>query len=399
MGFFNNARQQRAPWLLPQMAGVVSETGATQRPIGGTQPAGETVQGAYATRERDPLAPRPEQPEQQQAPFVLPHPQQQQQPQYREHYSLHGRDEHGRMPEMHKKRSGLQKFGKVLGDGLLYLAAGNGSPQAMARLRERGEAKQERRRAEAQFQDHDRIMGAMMRQGMTADQAEIAALNLEKFSDHYTSRYKADVINKGDTRYSPNLNGTADTYTAPETFKEGADVGATPPIQGRIGAAYGAPSPIGSARSFDMLRPEPEQYADSIAPRGSDEWLQAVQDAEMGANGPTANAYRQSMLTQRLATQERNNIRTNNRPRGSTTRAPAPKAPTPTSVIGRIMDKQARGQALTPGEQSTYNDYRAGKGSGNGRRGGSSATAVGPNGEQAVLRNGKWVDARTGRPL
>jgi hypothetical protein len=86
-------------------------------------------------------------------------------------------------------------------------------------------------------------------------------------------------------------------------------------------------------------------------------------------------------------------------PRPSNRAAPAAKGPSPTTVIGRIMDKQASGQALTSAEQRTYDEYRAGRGRSRGRGAGSGPVAVGPNGEQLVVRNGKWVDAKTGKSV
>lgn len=54
------------------------------------------------------------------------------------------------------------------------------------------------------------------------------------------------------------------------------------------------------------------------------------------------------------------------RGQGKGARAPAPKPPTPTTVIGKIMDKQARGEELTPAERTTMDEYRAKKGGGKG---------------------------------
>lgn len=79
------------------------------------------------------------------------------------------------------------------------------------------------------------------------------------------------------------------------------------------------------------------------------------------------------------------------------------KAPTPTSVIGRIMDKQARGEPLTAAERQTLQEYRAGKGSKGGRGGG--ADLIG----QVYQRGGKriqysksaggYVDLATGQKV
>jgi hypothetical protein len=72
----------------------------------------------------------------------------------------------------------------------------------------------------------------------------------------------------------------------------------------------------------------------------------------------------------------------NNQRRGQDMRAngtgkPAvPKAPTPTTVIGAIMAKQARGEQLTPAEAKTYNEYRTAKAKPTGGHGGGQSTGL-----------------------
>lgn len=81
-------------------------------------------------------------------------------------------------------------------------------------------------------------------------------------------------------------------------------------------------------------------------------------------------------------------------PRPSTARGGrGSSGPSPTSVIGRIMDKQASGQALTPAEQKTYDEHRAGRGRSRGGAGaGRSAVIVNPKtGQRMQLEGGKWV--------
>jgi hypothetical protein len=70
-------------------------------------------------------------------------------------------------------------------------------------------------------------------------------------------------------------------------------------------------------------------------------------------------------------------------------------------VVGAIMDKQARGEALTPSEENTLRDYRTHY---KPQRGAvqispNEPVAHGPNGQKLVVRDGKWVDAATGRPV
>lgn len=76
------------------------------------------------------------------------------------------------------------------------------------------------------------------------------------------------------------------------------------------------------------------------------------------------------------------------------------KAPTPSAVIGRIMDKQARGERLSGAERQVLEEYRAGRG---GKR--SSGDLIG----QVYSKGGKriqyskskggYVDLATGEPV
>jgi hypothetical protein len=59
-----------------------------------------------------------------------------------------------------------------------------------------------------------------------------------------------------------------------------------------------------------------------------------------------------------------------------------------------------RGQDMTDARVRGSASYRGtGGGRGRGNGGGASAVAVGPNGHQIVVRNGRWVDAQTGAPV
>lgn len=86
-------------------------------------------------------------------------------------------------------------------------------------------------------------------------------------------------------------------------------------------------------------------------------------------------------------------------------RSPASKPPTPTTVIGRIMDKQARGEKLSGAEQQVLNDYRAGKRGGGKKQGRSDL--IGPiqtnrqTGQQIQWSKskGSYVDVATGQPV
>jgi len=74
------------------------------------------------------------------------------------------------------------------------------------------------------------------------------------------------------------------------------------------------------------------------------------------------------------------------------------KAPTPTAVIGRIMDKQARGERLSGAERQVLEEYRAGKGGK--RSGGDLIGQVYQRGGKRIQyskKAGGYVDLATGQ--
>lgn len=105
-------------------------------------------------------------------------------------------------------------------------------------------------------------------------------------------------------------------------------------------------------------------------------------NARADANAESLRRYREGRLQQL------------GRPKPQRSSA-APKAPTPSTVIGRIMDKQSRGEPLTAGEQQTLTEYRASKHSGRGSRAasaGNGAVIFNPKTRQRMqLQNGQWV--------
>lgn len=103
---------------------------------------------------------------------------------------------------------------------------------------------------------------------------------------------------------------------------------------------------------------------------------------------------------QRADEYERHNRAMESRP-GRGARSAAPKSPTPTTVIGRIMDKQSRGESLTPAERQTLQEYRAGKG-GKSRGGADLIGQVYQKGGRRIQyskKAGGYVDLATGQPV
>jgi hypothetical protein len=313
----------------------------------------------------------------------------------------------------------------LFGDGFTEKAAManailNDDNEAAARIA--GQRNKERAAAQLQAQ----LVGALRNKGMSDDDIAVILANPDKFSEAYSSRFQTRGVDEGSSVYTPNLNGGAAMFTAPKIQKEGADVMQTPPLnvqlpppslfnsgQGGDPLAH-LPLADGSNPNFQQvtmpsrisgLRTEAEQYADSIAQRGTKEWGSAVRDYSMKAYGPSA----QGMQGQRLDTQRdiasghdtaRRYAVDHPAKRGGRA-APQPKPPTPTTVIGSIMDKQARGQPLSSAEQNTLKEYRTHY---KPQHGAVEVTpnepvAHGPNGQKLVVRNGRWVDAATGQPV
>lgn len=113
-----------------------------------------------------------------------------------------------------------------------------------------------------------------------------------------------------------------------------------------------------------------------------------LDNARADSEARSRNSYR----SERLEDFDRAETGRRSRSRGGGRRS----GPTPTSVIGRIMDKQAKGQTLSAAERQTLDEHRRGRGRGPRS---SEAVAVGPNGRKIVVRGGKWVDAATGKPV
>lgn len=347
-------------------------------------------------------------------------------PDYQGHYGMHGRGPDGSVPR--KQRNTGEKILRGLGNFALNYAANNGNYGAQLALRERAQRRSARQEGEAKFAEHNRIVSALMRQGMSADQAEMAALNTDKLGEEYNSRFRTRDLAPGHTVATPDFKGNYSRYTAPQLISEGADHmffdpqnpptdsrvlpgmfgnGNRPPmldesgeqsyqlgsrgrsisipnsdslqqaprLQGRHPSQVGLPVPRGGdGRSFGFsLRTEAEQYADTVAQRGTPQWGAAVQDYTLKANGPTAQDFDWRKQTRALDQSDTNNRRTTGTSRENNIR---------TNQTSR--DNSVRSAQTTRGSHT----YKTGPARGGGGR---LARAKDAQGNVVELRNGQWV--------
>jgi hypothetical protein len=313
----------------------------------------------------------------------------------------------------------------LFGDGFAEKAAManailNDDNETAARIA--GQRGKERAAAQLQAQ----LVGALRNKGMSDNDIAIILANPDKFSEAFSSRFQTRGVDEGSSVYTPNLNGGAAMFTAPKIQKEGADVIQTQPLNVQLpppslfspgqGGTPAASAPADGNPNFQVttptrlngLRSQAEQYADSVAQKGTKAWGDAVRDYTMKGYGPTA----QEMLGQRLDSQQAiaeghdttRRYATDHPARGqerARSAAPRPHPPTPTTVIGGIMAKQAAGEPLSASELNTLKEYRTRY---KPQIGAVQVTpnepvAHGPHGQKLVVRNGKWVDAATGQPV
>jgi hypothetical protein len=255
---------------------------------------------------------------------------------------------------------------------------------------------------------------------MPHEKAVLSLLNPEEFSKNYNTRWASTNLDEGSSRVTPELDGSAGVYTAPKTFQEGADVlqmqGGMSNVRPGSGGGnnwysgqdFGGGTPGGdpgvppsvSGKRIPGLRTEAEQYADTIAQRGTRDWGMAVRDYVLKGNGPTAVSGKDFLQDQRLGTSERNtdvragvsernNVRTTSTSRANTLTRDG------TSRRGQDIRSgdTRRGQDLQAETTRGSHSYRNGGGRGRGGAGGA-ATARGPNGETITWNGKNWVDAR-----
>lgn len=169
----------------------------------------------------------------------------------------------------------------------------------------------------------------------------------------------------------------------------------------QIGNTGGLWNPATNSYEPIYTAPQPfEIYARQFGEPGSDEYFKALEDYRAGTWNDQGVAGRLTVQGPRLEQSNTNNIRSTSTSRDNNIRS------TGTSRGNSIRSTgQSNANSLRTTNQSNVNSERTDRRvrdsagfRGRGGRGGA-ATAVGPNGQRIVVRNGRWVDAQTGRPV
>lgn len=172
---------------------------------------------------------------------------------------------------------------------------------------------------------------------------------------------------------------------------------------GKYQTLFSEPEPFESYASAQGLKPGSPEYADAVKNYRLGSWSDDAVAAKTGLMG-TRFGYQSDVQDDRLATSRRNtdvrvNASTANsiRTTGATTRGQDLSHQDRQRGQNMHAATARHGQDLTDSRVRGSAAYQGRGGRGNG--GGASAVAVGPNGHQIVVRNGRWVDAQTGAPV
>jgi hypothetical protein len=290
---------------------------------------------------------------------------------------------------------------RAIAVGLLSAQAGRGNQGAAIALRGLQEQmlyRQKKNDADAETAGY---VQALIARGVDPNDARIIAADPQEMSKHFGTRFDARTVDEGSSVYTPNLDGTANIFTAPKTFQNKADV-VQMPGSSMTTPAYplgSAPQPLGTPASIPGLRTEGEQYAASLgAAPGTPEWSSALQDYELKANGPTAFGFQNQLQSARLgnalsiarghdatsATNNRRSVEASIRNNAATNTQ---------SNTNNLRTTQTQAE-IAAGHDSTH--LRTSRRI---RELPNEPVAVGPRGERLVVRNGAWVDSATGKPV
>jgi hypothetical protein len=301
---------------------------------------------------------------------------------YAGHYALHGRQANGMFA--HRKRSTGQKVLSFLGNMALNYAANNGNYGAQLALRQRALANEDRRKSQAEFAEHSRIVGTLMRQGLTADQAELAALDPKAVGTEYNSRFRTREVSPEQTVYTPGMGGgQASTWTAPKIFENGPQRVQVDPNTGTHQVLFTGKTDAGWAAEESGYQP------------GTKGYTEFMRDKHLGAYGPTAG----QMNDARLAQSNTNNVRsTSTSAANAELAAQTSRQNRANTPVGTVLNE--RGEVVVAYPDNRVTTLRGSKPVSTGRgRAGRGAGGV-PDGtvirnpqtgQTMVRRGGRWV--------
>jgi len=244
-----------------------------------------------------------------------------------------------------------------------------------------------------QLQDYQARKQIASLPGMTERELAAYMANPDQWgsqmSNALASHQAAANVGQSETRVYGNPNQGGSTYQPPRLIENGVDTIRYDPRTGSTAPVYQGMT-------------QGEQYARSLGKQpGSKDWTGAVQDQQLGANGPTAMDARQGLEGIRQG----NRLQLRNVPQARAPSAPSrTPSPSPSSVIGGVLQKFTQGAPLTAGEQKLLERYQAGGRGGAGGGRGPTATAQpqykegdvvsNAQGQRMMLRNNAWVPVR-----
>lgn len=197
-------------------------------------------------------------------------------------------------PSQGKRRGGIRGYlervdwDRLQGSFLVAGAIAHGDYQSAARIMgSLGEREAAAAQQAAQMQMARQVAGLP---GMSAREL-LAYMHDPKAwgannSDALASHHAAVNVNQTDTRVFGDPANGGHTFRPRQTFDQGADRVEYDPQSGRTSTVHRGMT-------------GGEQYARGLGYQpGSEKWNQAVQDAELGANGPTAFGYKDQLADQ-----------------------------------------------------------------------------------------------------